>query len=389
MDEQQVEKRFEWIDEERRKDKAETKQVLDKIGDVENVVGTQSEQIKEITSEVSRLAALATRIHQMDETLSKHRIEVSKQLEIAEERRTAKEQQNEELRKTDQRSAASTIDEIRTELRKLTQIEQTLENRREEEIRISKALGKLELHVENLTNKTDDFDRSVAGFEDGRAQDNRRVMEVEHELEDLRKGIDRTRGDLESVDDRARRNEIKNAELSASEKERLDAQHTWIENQGMKLVEFDKEWQEWEKRFNSIEELAADFDERLKIYEDTYRSLLKMKTELDRVIEKLERRITEVSEMHRLAEDRNKQEWSSFQADDMKRWNTFKLSSDEQWREHDRRHEKLQDDLEELSSASAKLVQDYATMKETDRIRLSELVSTLREWLAEIDRTKS
>lgn len=389
MDEQQVEKRFEWIDEERRKDKAETKQLQDKLRDVEKVLETQSDQIKEITSEVSRLAALATRIHQMDETLSKHRIEVSKQLEIAEERRTSKEQQNEELRKTDQRSTASTIDDIRTELRKLTQIEQTLENRREEEIRISKALGKLELNVENLTNKTDDFDRSVAGFEDGRTQDNRRVMEVEHELDDLRKGMDRTRGDLESVDDRARRNEIRNAELAANEKERLDAQHTWIENQGMKLVEFEKEWQEWEKRFDSVEELAADFDERLKIYEDTYRSLLKMKTELDRVIEKLERRITEVSEMHRLAEDRNKQEWSSFQADDLKRWSTFKLTSDEQWREHDRRHEKLQDDLGELSSDSAKLIQDYATLKETDRIRLSELVSTLREWLAEIERTKS
>jgi chromosome segregation ATPase len=389
MDEQQVEKRFEWIDDERRKDKTDTKQALDKIRGLEKLLGTQSEQIKELTSEVSRLAALATRIHQMDETLSKHRIEVSKQLEIAEERRTAKEKQNEDLRTTEQRSAASTLDDIRTELRKLTQIEQTLENRREEEIRISKTLGKLELNVENLTNKTDDFDRSVAGFEDGRAQDNRRVMEVEHDLEDLRKGMDRTRGDLESVDDRARRNEIRNAELAASEKERLDAQHGWIENQGMKLVEFDKEWQEWEKRFSSIEKLSTDFDERLNLYEDTYRSLLKMKTELDRVIEKLERRITEVSEMHRLAEDRNKQEWSSFQADDMKRWNTFKLSSDEQWREHDRRHEKLQMDLEGLSSDSTRLIKDYESLKETDRTRLSELVSTMREWLAEFESAKS
>ena len=388
MDEQQVEKRFKWIDDERRKDKAETKKALEKIGDVEKLLGGQSEQIKEITSEVSRLAALTTRIHQMDETLSKHRIEVSKQLDIAEERRTAKEQQNEELRKVEQHSAVSALDDIRTELSKLTQIEQTLENRREEEIRISKVLGKLALHVESLTNKTDEFDQSVAGIEDGRTQDNRRVMEVEHELGDLRKGLDRARGDLEAVDDRARRNEIRNAELTASEKERLDAQLAWIENQGMKLVEFDKEWQKWEKRFASIEKLSADFDERLKLYEDTYRSLLKMKTELDRVIEKLERRITEVSEMHRLAEDRNKQEWSSFQADDMKRWNTFKLSSDEQWREHDRRHEKLQDDLEGLSSDTTRLIQDYEVLRETDRIRLSELVSTMREWLAENERAK-
>lgn len=388
MDEQQVEKRFKWIEEERRKDQAEIKRALDKIKDVETLLETQNEQLKELTGEMTRLAALATRIHQMDETLSKHRIEVSKQLEVAEERRTTKEQQNEELRKADQRTAASTLDDIRTELRKLTQIEQTLENRREEELRISKVLGKLELEVENLSNKNDDFDRSVAGFEDGRAQDNRRLVEAENELENLRKGLDRTRGDLEVVDDRARRNEIRNAELAASEKERIDGQHAWIENQGMKMVEFDQEWQNWEKRFNFIEELAADFDERMKMYEDTYRSLLQMKAELDKVIEKLERRISEVSEMHRLAEDRNKKDWSTFQADDMKRWNTFKLSSDEQWREHDRRHEKLQEDLDQLEGDSTRLLQNYESLKETDRLRLSELLSTLREWLAESERTK-
>ena len=112
MDEQQVEKRFEWIEDERRKDKANTKRALDKSGDVEKLLETQSEQLKELTGEVTRLAALATRIHQMDETLSKHRIEVSKQLEIAEERRTAKEQQHEELKKADQRATASTCKPI-------------------------------------------------------------------------------------------------------------------------------------------------------------------------------------------------------------------------------------------------------------------------------------
>ncbi len=389
MDEQQVEKRFKWFEEERRKDKAETKRALDKIEAVEKLLSTQGEQIKELTGDVTRLAALATRIHQMDETLSNHRIEVSKQLEIAEERRTSKEKQNEELRKADLRATASTLDDIRTELRKLTQIEQSLATRREEEIRISKALGELDLNLETLLNKTDEFDQSVVRFEDGRSQDNRRVMEVENELVDLRKGLDRTRGDLDAVDDRARRNETKNAELAANENERIEAQHAWIENQGMKMLEFDKDRQEWELRFTSIEVLAADFDERLKMYEDTYRALLKMKKDLDKVIEKLERRISEVSEMHRLAEDRNKQEWSSFQADDMKRWNTFKLSSDEQWREHERKHEKLRGDLERLTSESTMLIQSYEKIKEADQLRLTELVSTMREWLAEIERAKS
>ena len=383
MDEKQLEKRFDWIEEELRSEREITKQSGDKLDSLENQLESLSSQIKDLTSEVSRLAALSSRIHQMDEVLSNHRVEVSRQLEASEERRSAQEKQIEELRKADQRSLAKNLDGIQKELDRLSKIEQTLANRQEEEIRISRVLGELELENEKINHKIESFEQTVFGFEDGRNQDNRRTQEFELEVKEIRKGLDRTRGDLEAVDDRARRNEIRNAELSAAEKERNDAQQSWIENQGMKLVEFDKNWQAWEKRFGEIEKLATDFDERLKVYEETYRVLQQMKSDLDKVIEKLERRISEVSEMHRLAEEKSKQDWSAFQADDMKRWNTFKLSNDEQWREHDRTHANIANDTEKLHVDTARLIEGLDGMTMRDQTRLNELLSLINEWFSE------
>ena len=48
---------------------------------------------------------------------------------------------------------------------------------------------------------------------------------------------------------------------------------------------------------------------------------------------KLERRINEVTEMQRLAEDRLRQEWVSFKTDDQKRWTGYSLSSEESFRD--------------------------------------------------------
>ena len=46
--------------------------------------------------------------------------------------------------------------------------------------------------------------------------------------------------------------------------------------------------------------------------------------------------------MQRLMEDRSRQEWVSFKADDQKRWSNYLLSSDESTREINRHFEKLE-----------------------------------------------
>jgi hypothetical protein len=100
-------------------------------------------------------------------------------------------------------------------------------------------------------------------------------------------------------------------------------------------------------------------------------------------MERTERRINEVTEMQRLSEDRLKHEWTSFLAEDSKRWNAHKLTLDEQWREHARGHEKLTAGVtaheERLTSDDERL----KTMEAETRTRLAELHVMVRGWALE------
>ena len=65
--------------------------------------------------------------------------------------------------------------------------------------------------------------------------------------------------------------------------------------------------------------------------------------------QKLERRIAEISEMQRLAEDRVRQEWVAFKADEQKRWTSHSLSLEEAMRDMRKDLDKLEGRVTQLN----------------------------------------
>jgi len=209
---------------------------------------------------------------------------------------------------------------------------------------------------------------------------------LQTETSEILKRIETMRGEHDSTEDRVRRIEVRVTDLVASENERREAQTVVLDQQNLKLVGFERNWQEWEQRLTHFEKRAADLDERMLAYEEIYRSLKQMQGELDEVVDRLERRINEVTEMQRLADDRMKQEWSSFQADDQKRWNTYKLTADEGWREHDRLHDKIVPQMQLLEENVTDILHALSEIRETDQQRILEIHHLLRDWATEIER---
>jgi chromosome segregation ATPase len=387
MDSDQIVSKVEWIDEQRRKDAETISRLQESLSSAEEKISTQEGQIQELSSEVARLAALAARINQFDETLTKHRQEVSRQLEGFEDRRMERERSYEEMRRTDQQALANQMEEAKEAILQLEDLRMLIQTRKEEELRLAHEMDDLADKFEKLKKLDEERSRTMISIQEGRKQDSKRIGDVQAELTELRKKSDTLRGSLDSVEDRTRRLEVKTSEISAAENERREAQNLWMEQQGLKIVGFEKGWKDWEKRFDTFEDRAQELDERMQSYEETYRALKQMRQDLDDLLERLERRINEVSEMQRLAEDRIKQEWATFQADDQKRWNTYKLTSDEQWREHDRLHDKMGTQLKVLDENSSEAIRIAVQMREDDKSRMAEIMAMVRDWSADIEKS--
>lgn len=383
MDEKQIAKRLEWLDEQHQKSNQAIKELSDLLSEAQKQIKTQSQQIADLNDEISRLTGLTTRIHQVDETLKQHRKEVGRLLESAEKRRSEKEANLEALRKTDQNAISLRIDQLQEDLRRVDEFEKSMGTMREEELRLTKQSGKLEKQVEKLLDKTAGQGDQIKSMLGTNEQLRKEYQKAEAELAALRKKSEESRGMLEVIADSNRSLDIRISELLSAEAERANGQARWVERQELNTVEFENAWKKWGRRFDAIEQQAAEFDERLASYEEMHRALKQMRTDLGELMERLERRITEVSEMQRLSDNRMKHDWSSFQADDLKRWNTYKLTTDELWREHTRLHDKLSKEHQSFSDNLSQAEQGLRQMINADQMRLGELMSMFREWLSE------
>jgi hypothetical protein len=104
------------------------------------------------------------------------------------------------------------------------------------------------------------------------------------------------------------------------------------------------------------------------------------------IIEQMERRINEITEMQRLAEERFRQEWSTFKADDQKRWTNYTLTQEEQQRELSRQLEKLVDQATNLDDNLQEIQDVVQFLSEQSEKRMQVLLNSLRDWVSESER---
>ena len=384
METEQIDKRVSWLDEQRRKDAQEVTRLEELLEALNESARQQSRQLRDLAGEVARIPALEARIRQYDETIAKHRSEILQQLDTQDERRIAREKQLESLRTIDQKKVVKEVQELRDKLKELDRIDDALEVRKREELRISRAVDGIEKKTSQATAAIDDGQRVVSGIKEAGEKSNQRINELENRESSVSKRVDELRSLIDSSEDQLQKLGTRAEVVELSEKELRQSQNLWTEQQAARLAEFERAWIAWEKRFAEFEIQSDDLKERIESYEETHRILRLLRDGLNDVVERLNRRIEEVSEIQRLSEDRFKQDWSTFQADLQKRWSSFKLSSEELWKEHERKHEPISEQFKQLQAELDTALSNIDEVDRSSKGRISDLVALVQEWGAEL-----
>jgi chromosome segregation ATPase len=163
-------------------------------------------------------------------------------------------------------------------------------------------------------------------------------------------------------------------------------QMTYLEQQSLAQVERDRAWKDWKEKYDAFQKQAADLDSQVQSMEETMRGARKAQDAYLELNTKLERRISEVTEMQRLAEDRLRQEWISFKTDDQKRWTGYSLSSEESLRDIRKSVQKVEESLTNLSDVSQVLQDQMHQTTDTTEQQLQEVMNAAHEWMTSYQR---
>jgi len=385
MDMDQLAKTVQWLDDERRKDKQEIAALQERLAGLATENAGLTRKLQQLESDLATSTAVLQRLAKIDEILDGYREEMTRQLDELEQRRTEAAREDERLRKVEREGLNKSFSELRKGIENNARLERESQARREEENRLSRLVAELQNKVTEFNRFVDERARSAGVLEEGRRRDAKRITDLQTDLTDLRKRTDQNRGKLDVVEDVARRTEVRAGELMVAEAERRSLQTQWVETQALAQAERDRAWSELRDKTEAALKTLEGYGHRVDQYAETNREIKRAADEFKQTVELLERRLTEAPEMQRLAEERFRQEWAAFLADDQKRWTTHMLLRDEQWREHDRLTAKEQERLEILEEQMSEALDTLRHMQAVDANRLQSLLNLLREMMAEYD----
>jgi len=329
MEFEQIIKRLDWLDEEHRKDKGTIEALTQLASSLEGDLKAANRKIKELSTQMSRLSTAAARIEQYDAALAQQRTDIFKYIDDA---GIKHQDQQTEIDKRYQLQFAGinkSVADFRKTKERIAEIKRDLKAYADEESRLSRLSAEWEMRMQAMVKTVEDVQHEQKAAEEPRRQDSKRLADLQGELSAARKRLDESREKNDLFTDSIRRIETRLNEILANEAERRQTQANFIEMQARSQVERDRTWKEWEESLNTLRKQSETMDRNLQDWEVAQRAMKRTQETYEEIVQKFERRINEITEMQRLAEDRFRQEWVTFKADDQKRWTSFTLSQDE------------------------------------------------------------
>lgn len=380
MEIDQVKKQLEWLDEERRKDKLVIATLQDRIADLEEQLSPVDKRVKELEGDFTRFTTSLARLEQIENSMGQLKVDFSRQIADVEKYRAEKERENEKVRLADIESVNRTMGEIRKSQEAVPELKQSLLARLEGENRLGSEIGELANRLNAIRRSDEEYQRQVKLLDEGQRQDAKRLTDLQGEVGAIRKRLEEHRGKTDLNSDALRKLEMRISELLAGENERRQAQVAFMEKQNITAMDRDRVWREMQSRFEAVESQSQNLESQIQSLDATHRAVKKSQEALDEVTSRFERRINEITEMQRLIEDRFRQEWVSFKADDQKRWTNYTLAQEEQNRELSRLMGKLEERLVALEDQMQELQDLTYQMADETKKRLNSLLSATREW---------
>lgn len=351
MEINQIASMIEWLDEERRRDKALIASLEERLAQQTNSMDSVQRRVNAVESDQAVLKQESMPAAKEHDIMEQMRQEAEQMLENAEARRLTAEREAERRLELQRENFQRAVREVSDKAERLERQLANISDLQTEGDRLTNAMRLLNQEIDDLSKRLEGPDRRLTFLEEQRRSDARRLAEIETELPEYKKSVDGIQPKLTLIEELAVRNERRLQDVSNVDRERRDQIQQFIDQQHLLVQQRDQQLQELTKRFGIHDEELQKNIERFEVWAQAYREMKRIIDDFNRIGDRLERRIGEASEMQRLSEERFREEWNDWRDEDQRRWKQLTLSSDEVWRNHDKEFEvflKRVDEIEHL-----------------------------------------
>ncbi len=369
----QLSQLLKWLEDERRKDKAQIAVLQERLAGQSNELTDLSRRVQELDNALKATQSAVARAQKYDRVLDEYKTELAALMDRHDDELKKAARESERMRLLEIEALQRQFVEMKKELPRIAKIEDELPTRRAEEKRLGEMLQRLQPQIEAAAQLAEERTRGVPYLEEGRRQDVKRLLAAEQELINHLKKIDVVSGRLQVLEDGV-----------SKIPPRFEPIHSRVGDHDKMLDDLRSADFRVQQQVKAFETALAQLREQVIDYTLVMNKLREQAlinqrsdTELQQFQETLRMRVTELGEVERLFEERVKRQFEEFLAEFEKRWTKIPPMVDERWHEHDRLHHDQDDRLEQLETFPGSLGGDLAELREQQEKLIQALVTAV------------
>ena len=337
MDTDQLTQMVTWLDEEHRRDRGEVAKLQQRIEGQATEVVEQARRIQELESQLASTQAQLVRFNQVDQSMQQLKNELVLMLQRQDEQR----REAERIRATEREAISRGMSEVRKELPRFNRIEEELQQRKAEDQRLSEIVMAMRQQVNSVNNDIDERTRSIPFLSEQRTQDTKRIARLQQESVELFKRTEGVSAKLPALEAPIQRVERSVTSVQPIPGQLREEVASFVEGQKLKDVERERQLVVWREEFEQQRDGIAKQQQRLQDFDSHITESKRILLGLQGFEESIRREQHQVSELQRLAEERQRKSLDDFLAEDEKRWKKQTLEWDHRWIEQDKSNRDL------------------------------------------------
>jgi len=193
MENEEIVKRIEWLDGERRKDRQTINELQEQVSKLQEVIALQKRELSNINKDNKKSFSSVVRLDEYEETNAKLKAELAKSQRLIEKRLDTMEQTIAAQRSDDRDTYNKKMLELQGEIKALNELKKSLQSRGEDDFRLNQKLEDLARQLADQRSSSDEQSRLVKILDDNYRVESKRLSDLQVELNTLRKRIDEDR----------------------------------------------------------------------------------------------------------------------------------------------------------------------------------------------------
>jgi len=375
-----------WLDEEHRRDKAELLRLQQQFEHQDAEQQDQSRTLKDLEGRLAGVQGQLLRFSQLETAIQQLKDEVVQMLAQSDDRRQQEEREQERVRAIERDNSSRSLNEIRRELQRLPRFDEEIELRKAEQRRVGESLLNAQQELATLSKEVENRLRLIPFLEENRQQDTKRIARLQQETLEALKRIEQHNSRLQMIEDVMQRQERDTTELKEMVAQLRKSQREFIEAQLLQTDELKRQMAGWIETLEPQVKKIDGFVVTLQEFSEAFRQDRSVVEGIQRFEDQIKREQTQVSELQRLGEERQKRQLEQALEENEKRWRKELLRWDHQLAEQSQHNKQVADQFRQLEARIAQHQTEIVATWKFLESQIAYQTQESRRWLGEMTR---